>query len=296
MAHYIVGIYGRCLFENKGLVFMNERNKVFCSTGVITQHPDLTDYNIILEDGQKLSSDGLELVIYPNWYSEIETVTDKLYTSGLNFPVVHADKDIGSLITELNTIKYNKGMDILKLNCEVAKELNANLVVLHLWGLPQSDDNFKNNIIAFEKCLNIADKYGICLAVETVPCRKSDPISNLKKLIEIYPQTKAVLDLRMISYHDLLWKALDTNWLWEKECITHLHIHDYKGKAFSVESLNKYLLPGDGEIDFVCFFNKLKELNFKGSLSLESKSLLEDGTVNFTKVNKCLDYLKKALN
>ncbi|MGH4121581.1 MAG: sugar phosphate isomerase/epimerase family protein [Clostridium sp.] len=275
---------------------MKERNRVFCSTGVITQYPYQSDYKIILEDGRKLSADGLELVMYPNWYSEIETITDKLYKSGLKFPVVHADKDIGTLITELNTINYRNGMDILKLNCEVAKELNAKLMVLHLWGLPLSDDKFQNNIIAFEECLNIADKYGICLAVETVPCRKSDPISNLKKLVDIYPQTKVVLDLRMISYHDLLWKTFDTDWLWEKQCITHLHIHDYKGKAFSVDSLKNYLLPGEGEIDFTCLFNELKRLNFKGSLSLESKSLLEDGTVNFTEVNKCLNYLKKALN
>ncbi|MBZ9635129.1 sugar phosphate isomerase/epimerase family protein [Clostridium sp. FP1] len=275
---------------------MKERNRVFCSTGVITEYPYQSDYKIILEDGQKLSADGLELVMYPNWYSEIETITDKLYKSGLKFPVIHADKDIGTLITELNTINHRNGIDILKLNCEVAKELNAKLMVLHLWGLPLSDDKFQNNIIAFEECLNIADKYGICLAVETVPCRKSDPISNLKKLVDVYPQTKVVLDLRMISYHDLLWKTFDTDWLWEKQCITHLHIHDYKGKAYSVDSLKNYLLPGDGEIDFICLFNKLKEVNFKGTLSLESKSLLEDGTVNFTEVNKCLNYLKKALD
>lgn len=30
---------------------MKERNRVFCSTGVITQYHHLSDYRIILEDG-----------------------------------------------------------------------------------------------------------------------------------------------------------------------------------------------------------------------------------------------------
>ncbi|MGY0375262.1 sugar phosphate isomerase/epimerase family protein [Clostridium sp. JNZ J1-5] len=275
---------------------MKDKNRVFCSTGVITEYPYLADYKIILRDGKKLSADGLELVMYPNWYSEIETVTQKLSESRLKFPIIHADKDIGSLITELSSINYRKGMEILELNCEVAKQLNANLMVLHLWGLPTSDDRFENNIVSFEKCLNIADKYGICLAVETLPCRKSDPITNLKRLIEIYPQTKVVLDLRMISYHDLLWKTFEIDWLWEKEYITHIHIHDYKGKAYSLDSLKNYLLPGKGEIDFTLLFNELKRVKFEGSLSLESKSLIKDGTVNFIEVNKCLNYLKEAIN
>lgn len=265
---------------------------VFCSTGVMTNYPKFPSHKIILENGYKLNADGLELIIYPNWYDEIKSVTNELCASKLKFPTVHADKDIGPLITELNTLDYKKGMDILKLNCEVAEKLNAKLMVLHLWGLPLSDDKFENNIIAFEKCLKIAEEYGVTLAVESLPCRKYDPITNLKKLAIEYPQSKFVLDLRMLSYHDLLWTALETKWLWEKEYVIHMHINDYKGKPNSLEGLRCYPFPREGCIDFNRFFDMLKKLNYGGTLTLESSSLSKDGEVDYNKINNSLKYLK----
>lgn len=266
---------------------------VFCSTGAITHYPNFPDYKTILENGHKIDADGLELIMYPNWYNKIDSITHKLSISKLKFPVVHGDKDIGPLITELNTTDYYKGMDILKLNCQVAKELNTKLMVLHLWGMPVSDDKFENNVIAFEKCLEIAEAYGICIAVETLPCRQSNPINNLKKLIEKYPQTKVVLDLRMLSYHELLWTTLETKWLWEKEYVAHMHINDYKGKPYSTESLKNCLFPGDGDIDFPRFFNMIQTLNYKGTLTLECASLSAEGIADYSVINNSLNYIRE---
>lgn len=77
---------------------------IFCSTGNITSYPKFPDYKTILENGNKLKADGLELIIYPNWYDELDVIIDKFQRSKLNFPVIHADKDIGSLITKPNTL------------------------------------------------------------------------------------------------------------------------------------------------------------------------------------------------
>lgn len=276
---------------------MLQAKGIFCSTGAITHYPNFPDYKTILINANKINADGLELIIYPNWYNQIESITGKFCSSGLNFPVVHADKDIGPIITELYTVDYSNGMDILKLNCEVAKELNAKLMVLHLWGLPLSDDKFENNIAAFEKCLEIAESYGIRIAVETLPCRKSDPINNLRKLVEKYPQTKVVLDLRMLSYHDLLWTALETKWLWEKECAAHMHISDYKGKPYLMEGIKNCLFPGEGDIDFFRFFNMIKKLNYKGTLTLEcaSPSLVKNGTPDYDEINNSLSYIRENI-
>ena len=83
---------------------MNGRMQLLCSTGAFSRFPDITDYRSILRYGPELIAggvDGLEVMYFPDWTTDIELVAAGLGASGLRFPVVHAEKGIGpALISE----------------------------------------------------------------------------------------------------------------------------------------------------------------------------------------------------
>ncbi|HEY5002587.1 MAG TPA: hypothetical protein VII61_05515, partial [Ktedonobacteraceae bacterium] len=74
---------------------MSQQIQILCSTGAFSRHPDYTDYRAILEYGPQLEVDGLELMFYPSWYPELERIATDLQRSGLKFPVIHTEKNIG---------------------------------------------------------------------------------------------------------------------------------------------------------------------------------------------------------
>ena len=68
--------------------------QLLCSTGVFTRSSDPLSHEAILRYAPQFSVDGFEVIFYPRWYQEQESIADALQSSGLHFPVLHTEKSI----------------------------------------------------------------------------------------------------------------------------------------------------------------------------------------------------------
>ena len=89
-----------------------------------------------------------------------------------------------------------------EINCQAASDINADKMVLHLWGGMASDQHIERNISAYKLLNNIAKKYGIALMVENVVCNKDDPLMHLMELYQAYPDILFTFDTKMASFHN----------------------------------------------------------------------------------------------
>ena len=74
----------------------------------------------------------------------------------------------------------------------------------------------------------------------------------------------------------------------------HVHINDYAGEYKEWKKLRS-LHPGEGRIGFEAFFRDLEEVRYKGTFTIESSSVNEDGAINLEKLNESLKYLKELM-
>jgi sugar phosphate isomerase/epimerase len=252
---------------------MNRPFQLLCSTGTFTRHPDQPSHRAILRYGPLLPADGLELLIYPSWHAQTVLVAQELAATGLRFPVAHAEKGIGAALGSAEADKLTQGLQRLAANCRLAADVGAGLVVLHLWDLPDSDEHLARNLAALEDCLELATRAGVELAVETVPCRRADPLGNVRRVLERYPRCWVTLDTEFLAFHDQLEAALDADWLWESGRVCHVHVKDYDGCMWAEGGSRRYLHPGEGHIDFAHFFSALRRRGFDGAASLEASGM-----------------------
>jgi sugar phosphate isomerase/epimerase len=271
---------------------MSQQTQILCSTGTFSRYPDYTNYQAILKYGPQLEVDGLELLFYPDWYPELERITTDLQQSGLKFPVIHTEKNIGVALGKAEVSEREHGVHLLRENCMLGSRLGSHTLVLHLWGWPELDDNLDNNLEHLHECLDIAASYGIELAIETIPCRKSDPLSNVKRAVERDERSRIALDTEFLAKHDQIEVVFTSQWLWQRSLVRHVHVKDYDGQGFHDDGSRKYLHPGQGHIDFVRFFQGLKQHNFSGSISLEAPSIDKQGHVNIEMLRESLSFIK----
>ena len=114
--------------------------QLLCSTGTFSRDPDYTSHKAILTYGSQIVADGFEVLFYPDWYASYDRVVADLQNSHLVFPAIHSEKNIGVAFGSDDPVEQEKGLRWLEINCDFAQKIGARLVVLHLWGWPQSDD------------------------------------------------------------------------------------------------------------------------------------------------------------
>ncbi len=275
---------------------MNETLQLLCSTGTFSRYPDLTDYRSILTYGQGLEVDGFELMFYPDWTPEIEHIAAELRKSGLRFPAIHAEKGIGPALVSSQPEEREQGWHWMLASCRLGSLLGANLLVFHLWGLPDSDENIEKNLQNLEWCITLTEKFGLELAVETIPCRRYDPLFNVRRAIEQDARSMVALDTEFLAMHNQLEAALNTDWLWQHKRVRHIHIKDYDGGIYSTDNYRQYLHPGEGRINFPHFFEILRQRNFTGYISLEASIVNRDRTRDIHQLKKSLTTLRQFVN
>jgi sugar phosphate isomerase/epimerase len=133
---------------------------------------------------------------------------------------------------------------------------------------------------------------GLKLAVETIPCRCNDPLSNIYRAVEQEPDILVALDTEFLAMHNQLEAALEADWLWRQDRVCYIHIKDYHGDVYSTDNFRRYLHPGEGDIDFPKFFDALKLRNFRGYISLEASVVNNSGIRDIDKLKKSLSTLQ----
>lgn len=275
---------------------MNRLIQLLCSTGTFSRFPDLTDYRSILTYGPELEVDGFELMFYPDWSTEIEQIAIKLLDTQLRFPAIHAEKGIGPALINPRPEVREQGWQWMQESCKLGQLLGAKLLIFHLWGLPDFDEKIEQNLQFLNGCMQIAKYCGLKLLVETIPCTRNDPLSNIYLAVEQEPEILVALDTEFLAMHNQLEAALEADWLWQYNRVRHIHIKDYNGNSYSTDNLRRYIHPGEGIINFPKLFDMLKLRRFGGYISLETSVVNHDGTRDIPKLKKSLSILQEMLN
>jgi sugar phosphate isomerase/epimerase len=269
--------------------------QLLCSTGAFSRFPDQTGYQAVLEYGPQLDVDGFELMFYPNWYGNVETIGHNLQRSGLAFPAMHTDKNIGTLLGKDDEAERKQGIREFEENCRLGKIIGTRTLVLHLWGWPELDDDLARNLSALSQCLDIAEYYDMQIAIETIPCRQKTPVENVLQAIEYDQRSQVTLDTEFLANHHQLTEVFEAERLWQERRVLHVHVKDSDGQPFSEEGIRKYLHPGEGDIDFAGFFACLKQHDFAGTVSLETPAIEETGEVRIQRLHSSLALLRSFI-
>ena len=275
---------------------MNGPIQLLCSTGAFNRFPDLTDYRSILTYGPDLEVDGFEVMFYPDWSTELEQIATELLKSQLRFPVIHAEKGIVPALISSRPEERKQGWQWMKASCQLGYLLGAKLLIFHLWGYPNYDENIESNLQFLNDCMKIAESCGLQLTIETIPCKYNDPLSNIYKVIEQAPDILIALDTEFLAMHNQLEAALEADWLWHHNRVRHIHIKDYDSHVYSKDNFRRYLHPGEGSINFPKFFDMLKLHSFNGNISLESSVVNQDGSRDIYKLKQNLSMLHEMLH
>ena len=275
---------------------MNSLIQLLCSTGTFSRFPDLTDYRSILIYGPELEVNGFELMFYPDWSTEIEQIATELLKSQLRFPAIHAEKGIMPALVSSRSGEREQGWQWMQASCQLGNLLGANLLIFHLWGLPNSDEKIEQNLQFLNDCMKIAEDFGMKLVLETIPCKFNDPLSNVYRALEREPGLLIALDTEFLEMHNQLNMALEADWLWQHNRVCHIHIKDYDGNVYSTDNFRRYLHPGEGSIDFPKFFDALRLRSFSGYISLETSVVNPDGIRDIHKLKKSLSMLQEMLH
>ncbi|HVB72139.1 MAG TPA: sugar phosphate isomerase/epimerase family protein [Ktedonobacteraceae bacterium] len=269
-----------------------DRIQLLCSTGAFSRFPDITDHQSIIEYGPLLAVDGLEVMFFPGWTDNIEQIAGELRASGLRFPAIHAEKGSVPALISTQPAEREQGWRWLQASCRLGQQLQADVLVFHLWGLPDSDDRFADNLAILPDCFTMAEQHGLTLAIETIPCKSGDPLGNVRRAVEKDYRCHVALDTEFLALHQQLAAALDADWLWQDQRVRHIHIKDYDGAMYSTDNYRRYLHPGEGSIDFPHFFSALKARHYHGNISLEASVVNRDGTRDIEKLRQSLAQLK----
>jgi len=269
-------------------------NKILCSTGTIIGRSNHFDYTLIPEYAKNIKYNGFEFMMEPMWNSDekINEIVSNLLPFHINFETMHMDKDIGYYISKNEPGDIDEAMRIFELNCVAASKLGVKLLVLHLWGGQPSDQHIDINIKKYADWLEIAGKYNLILTVENIVCNTYDAVRHMKKIFDIYKNdAKFTVDVRQAEFHKMLKETCEADFLWENDLVPHFHIADYSGGYMDWSKLRPVLPPGEGDIDFGYLSGFLKQINYKGSFTLEASGALSAAGLDFDKLNKYLDFI-----
>jgi sugar phosphate isomerase/epimerase len=239
--------------------------------------------------------DGFELMFYTSWYPEIERIASDLRRSGLSFPAIHAEKGIGMGLGRADRAEREKALHDLEINCQLAHGVGARLLILHLWGWPELDDHLEYNLELLNQCMDAAASYDLDIAIETIPCRVSTPIQNVREAVERDNRSQVALDTEFLALHKQTTEVFEASWLWHEQRVRHIHIKDFDGLGLSLNGKRRYLHPGEGIIDFADFFSNLQQQGYQGNISLESPVLDGSGHVDLPKLRNSLSFLRDLL-
>ena len=266
-------------------------NRVLCSTGACIGRPNGRDFRLLEQCVERLDCDGFEFMMYESWYGQVEEIISFLNNLNTKFPTFHVEKSVGNLISRNNDGDAAQSLEYFKINCDMAKRIGSELLVLHLWGGIDSDKNISFNIEKYVDLKKISDEYGLELTIENVVCNTKDPFTHLKALNTAYGDVSFTFDTKMAEFHkqlDLIY-APENGEIFKK--IKHIHVNDYNGGFMDWGNL-KTLHVGEGSVDFERFFGFLRANSYSGDFTVEATSFGQDGIIDFDSLNRTFSKIR----
>ena len=269
-------------------------HRILCSTGALIGFPNGRDYRLLKGCEEKLSCDGLEFMMYDSWYSQRRELTAFLRSLPLPIPSMHCEKSVGEKLSSGNREETERAFSDFHVNCEIAGEIGAEKMVLHLWNGQPSDSRIENHLAAYGKMKEEAARYGVLLTVENVICARRDPLTHFKALLDKDQDAAFTWDTKLAAFHGQTEALYDprNQWLWEH--IAHLHVNDYDGSTTTWGHL-KTLHLGRGGIDFARLFDFLPQTGYRGDFTLEATAFQPDGSIRWQDMNESINKLRSFL-
>ena len=268
-------------------------NKILCSTGALIGRPNNRNIYLLEDLVPQLKCDGLEFMLYSDWYEKVDEVTEFLKSLPCEIPVMHCQKTIGELIT---TCDDDEALRKFEINVQIAERIGAKAMVMHLWNGMVSDSNFTHSIEMYPKLRAICEEHGVDFLVENVLCNVESPMKRWMELYEAYPDVHFIFDTKMAQFHDELKLLYEPEYafLYKDKHIRHYHVNDYGGGYMTWNDL-RVLPVGAGKIDFNPFFDLIKKIGYDGTMTVEATAFLKDGSVNIEMLNKCFEDIRAFL-
>lgn len=241
--------------------------RILCSTGAVTRHPNRADHRLIA-DARDLPCAGFELSIYPGWVEDVDAVAEEIAALALPIEIAHAEKAVGARLSEGDA----HAVERLERSARLAARVGARLLVMHLWELPVGDRQLERNLDQLSACADVAERAGLTLGIETIPCSVGSPLANVARAVEGEPRCVAVLDTEFLAMHDELRAAPDAGLP-----VGHVHVKDFAGKIRHGDPRTRYLLPGEGALDLDAFLDRLRADGYDGTVTLEPSAVDPDG-------------------
>lgn len=161
-----------------------------------------------------------------------------------------------------------------------AGEHNIPVIVLHPPFRSDVNSLLKTIFPIFDKMVEYSMKYNVTLTIENVPYLPNPPLF-FENLINRYSKNVGItIDTEYLFSTEF---SLDKYPVSILKFLKNIHVRDYDGQSFDDEGKRKYLRLGEGNIEFSKIFNKLKEIDYNGPLTIETsfKNPLED--LNYSK-------------
>lgn len=268
-------------------------SEILCSTGALIGRPNNRDYRLLAPLAKELRCDGFEFMMYSSWYDVVEELIETLQQMEIRTPVMHCEKHIGQAISRKESGDFKEALRLFSINCNVAKAIKADKMVIHLWDGEVSDSNFQNNLNAYEQLFQISREYGIDLLVENVVCNRENPMKHWCELANRYPDIHFIFDTKMAAFHqqlELLYQE-EYSWLWKEGHIRHFHVNDYAGGYMEWSKL-RTLPIGAGHIDFEAFFSFIHNIGYDDTFTVEATAFDGEGRVDTDMLNGCFDSIR----
>ncbi len=271
-------------------------NQVYCSTGAVVGRKTNYDHSVIITELPRICReegiDGIEYVVASNAYGMLPTIEHALTVSKLPCPVLHADKNIGILLSLGGEEYFAEARRLWRLNCELAQNFGAERVVLHLWGNAESDCNFQNNTSVMPYIIETSNEFGLRTLIENIPCVSLNPLSRLCELSDY--DCEFTYDVRFAQLHGQNHETATSD-LIKSGRISHIHISDFGGTYRDFSKIRPILHPYEGTVDFQLLFSDLKDVGYKGTFTLESPVMYDDG-LDLNKLSKTLRWLRREVD
>ena len=271
---------------------MYMRQGLYCSTGTMVGRANTWNNRLFVDHSREIRADGYELMMVTAYYDRLSEVIRYAEKSVLPFPVIHAEKDIGFYLGG-DAEDRAEALRLFRLNCETGRALGSRKLVLHLWSGRRSDFDLSINLLSLDALYEIAERAGLLLLCENVPCAYYDPITNLLRVLKAHPDAQFVYDLRFGAFHEQNDRIVSSGAL-ENGRIGHMHVSDYIGPAHDFSSLRPILHLGEGVIGMEALLSEIAR-RYTGTVTLESPEILVDG-VDADAINRDLDFIRRVFN